>query len=166
MRLLTETCCGDSGTLGNSIELTPGVPLPIDVTLPVGYALGPGSELAARNVDTIAPGHPLESEETIPAGTILNATMVLPFGLSLTNEADEPDSDFKGYVMVSIISIIWTSPTPTVSCPFPCVIILPPTPYPPITPTPVLLTTTISTVKISTTGTLSVEIKLEITVPP
>ncbi|KAH8801778.1 hypothetical protein F5884DRAFT_904594 [Xylogone sp. PMI_703] len=166
MRLLTQTCGGSGGTLGNPILLPAGQPAPVDIMLPPGFIIPNGIHFTSREGDVITSGEQLVKQEAIPAGTPFSTDLIIPRDTSLTDEEDENESDFDDYVTVIITNTIWSETTMTVGCPFPCVIIFPPTIYPAITPTPVTLSTTISSTPFTTVVTPSVVTSPSITIPP
>jgi len=120
-RLITSTCCGTGGSVGNPIEIAAGVPLPMDIVLPAGYI--PNQPFVASDGTNITPGIALPRETTIPRGTVFQKPFVIPSGQSLRNGEGDDQGDDR---LIWIDPAIWDSESPEVQCFPPCTLVLPP----------------------------------------
>ncbi|KAL2060471.1 hypothetical protein VTL71DRAFT_9502 [Oculimacula yallundae] len=122
-RLITSTCCGIGGGVSSPIEISPGVPIPKELILPVGFT--PNQEVIGTDGQKHAPSQPFTEQVVVSAGTIFLFPFVIPPGLSLSNlytpGADDSGDDYTMY----IITTFWEGPH-TVSCSYPCTVLFPP----------------------------------------
>jgi hypothetical protein len=109
-RELTQTCCGNGGSLGTPILWPPGVAAPFAVPFPVGYIpnipfvvpLDAGLPATADNSQTIPCCVPLVVPVMIPPGWIPvpvgspGPGLIIPVGLPLSN-SDPPSTVGAGY---------------------------------------------------------------------
>ncbi|KAF2714297.1 glycoside hydrolase family 18 protein [Pleomassaria siparia CBS 279.74] len=122
-RLITSTCCGSGGSVGNPILIPAGVPTPMDIPLPAGFNppqsfIDPGGNIFPAN-------QPLPREVIIPQGTVFPQPFVIGPGTSLRQgEGDDQSSNSSNLVWLS--PEIWNDPNPSVQCFFPCTFVLPP----------------------------------------
>ncbi|KAJ9653598.1 hypothetical protein H2201_009128 [Coniosporium apollinis] len=120
-RLITSTCCGIGGSIGNPIEIAAGIPLPMDIVLPAGFV--PNQPFRSSDGTNIPAGIALPKETTIPRGTVFQSPFTIPAGQSLRNgEGDDQGDDG----LIWIDPAIWNSPNPEVQCYPPCTLVLPP----------------------------------------
>lgn len=119
-RLITSTCCGTGGSIGNPIEIPANVPTPIDIPLPAGFV--PNQDFTDSDNTNHPGGTALPSEATIPFGTVFPNPFVIPAGQPLRG-GEESDSDDEE---IWIHPSIWKSPSPTITCYIPCTFVLPP----------------------------------------
>jgi chitinase len=103
-RLITSTCCGNGGSVGNPIMIPAGVPFPIDVPLPPGFV--PNQDVRAASGERFAAGLPLHVEVSIQRGTKFPLGFLIPAGVVLRE--GEGDDEFDK-------SLIWIDPKSTAS---------------------------------------------------
>ncbi|KAF1814690.1 hypothetical protein P152DRAFT_512062 [Eremomyces bilateralis CBS 781.70] len=120
-RLITSTCCGDGGSIGNPIELPANIPIPLDIILPAGFV--PNQPFVATDGSTATAGSPLPRELTIPKGTVFSSPFIIPPGQPLREGEDDDTGDDA---ILWIDPAIWDDPNPTASCYPPCTLVLPP----------------------------------------
>ncbi|KAF2024263.1 hypothetical protein EK21DRAFT_104790 [Setomelanomma holmii] len=106
-RLITSTCCGTGGSIGNPFLIPAGVPVPMDIPLPAGFI--PSQPFKDPSGNTISANQPLPQETIIPCGT-----------------GDDQNSTSPGLIWLS--HDIWKEPNPQVQCYFQCTFVLPPWP--------------------------------------
>ncbi|KAH3998458.1 hypothetical protein HBI56_205010 [Parastagonospora nodorum] len=99
-RLITSTCCGTGGSVGNPIAIQPNVPTPMDIPLPAGFTPDQSFRDSSGNV--------------------------IPANQPLPREGDDQNSNSSSLVWLS--PEIWEDPNPEVQCLFPCTFVLPPWP--------------------------------------
>jgi len=100
-RLITGTCCGYGGSVGNPIFISPGVQLPVDIPLPAGYT--PTVSFNSTTGVTVPAGVILTIPEAIPAGTTLDQPgMTLPSNITLldTDPAGVQDNESPDNVLM------------------------------------------------------------------
>ncbi|KAF6841708.1 hypothetical protein CPLU01_00380 [Colletotrichum plurivorum] len=123
-RLITSTCCGVNGSVGNPIEIPAGVPVPMDIPLPGGFV--PNQPFTDADGKTIPANQPLPKETVLPRGTSFPSPFLI--------EPDKPLRVGENDDTVGNGSVIWLSPgiwdndRPEVSCYPPCTLVLPPWP--------------------------------------
>ncbi|KAF6823885.1 carbohydrate-binding module family 18 protein [Colletotrichum musicola] len=121
-RLITSTCCGVGGSVGNPIEIPAGVPVPMDIPLPGGFV--PNQPFTDADGKTIPANQPLPKETILPRGTSFPSPFLI--------EPDQPLRVGENDDTVGNGSVIWLSPgiwdndRPDVSCYPPCTLLLPP----------------------------------------
>ena len=122
-RLITSTCCGTGGSVGNPVLIPAGVPTPMDIPLPAGFT--PPQSFKDTNGNTIPANQVLPKETIIPKGTVFTQPFVIGPGGSLREgEGDDQSSNSSNLVWLS--PEIWNQPNPQVQCFFPCTLVLPP----------------------------------------
>ncbi|PVI00005.1 glycoside hydrolase family 18 protein [Periconia macrospinosa] len=122
-RLITSTCCGSGGSVGNPVLIPAGVPTPMDIPLPAGFI--PSESFKGRDGNTIPANQPLPREVIIPQGTVFSQPFVIGSGTSLREgEGDDQSSNSSNLVWLS--PEIWNDPNPSAQCFFPCTLVLPP----------------------------------------
>jgi hypothetical protein len=99
-RLITSTCCGTGGSLGNPIVIPAAEPVPLNIELPAGFV--PGESFSDINGVTHPAGEPLTSEATIPWGFVFLRPFVIPAGQPLRGGEDYDTGDGD---------LIWIDPT-------------------------------------------------------
>lgn len=148
-RLITSTCCGTGGSVGNPITIPAGVPTPMDIPLPAGFI--PNQAFTDPYGNIIPANQPLPKETTIPKGTTFTQLFLIPSGISLREgEGDDQNSNSSSLIWLSPET--WNRPDPQVQCFFPCTFVLPP--YPGFTTTidyPLITVTESGTVKTTLT---------------
>jgi hypothetical protein len=128
-RLITSTCCGYGGGVGNPIEISPGYALPRNLILPRGFV--PNQQVIDLDGRRYPAGVPLPQEIIVPRGTRFLFPFIIPPGLSLSNRFSdgdpEPDEDDDDNGVLYITSTFWEGPPPyTVTCDPPCTLVFPP----------------------------------------
>jgi chitinase len=122
-RLVTSTCCGNGGSVGNPILIPAGVATPMDIPLPAGFT--PPQSFTDLNGAIIPANQPLPRETIIPQGTTFTQPFVIGPGMSLRQgEGDDQSANSSNLVWLS--PEIWDSPNPQVQCFFPCTFVIPP----------------------------------------
>ena len=122
-RLITSTCCGTGGSVGNSVLIPAGVATPMDIPLPAGFT-PPQSFVDADGI-TVPANQPLPRETIIPRGTVFTQPFVIGPGSPLREgEGDDQSSNSSNLVWLS--PEIWNDHNPQVQCFFPCTLVLPP----------------------------------------
>ncbi|KAK3296411.1 pectate lyase superfamily protein-domain-containing protein [Chaetomium fimeti] len=164
MRLITSTCCGVGGSIGNPVTIQPGASIPRPLILPQGFA--PNQPVTDANTGITYPaGQPLEDEVTIDGGTTFPFPFSIPAGQPFSDtftpdEFKDDDDDDEDNNILYITSDFWDQPH-TVFCHYPCTLIFPPwTITTTFTPPP--FTTTVSGTVFSTTPPPQTTEKLKI----
>lgn len=122
-RLITSTCCGTGGSIGNPIEIPSGVATPRDIELPAGFV--PNQPITGKDGKTYPADKKLPGEVIIPQGTVFPKPFVIPAGQPLRG-GEDGDDDQEGD-MIWISPEIWREPNPVVVCSdFPCTLQFPP----------------------------------------
>ncbi|KAF2661571.1 glycoside hydrolase family 18 protein [Lophiostoma macrostomum CBS 122681] len=122
-RLITSTCCGTGGSIGNPILIPAGIPTPMDIPLPPGFV--PPQSFTDPDGHIIPAGQPLPKETIIPGGTVFSHPFLIGPGVPFhEGEGEDRNSNSSHWVWLS--PEIWKSPNPQVQCYFPCVLFLPP----------------------------------------
>ncbi|KAF1942660.1 hypothetical protein EJ02DRAFT_345196 [Clathrospora elynae] len=151
-RLITSTCCGTGGSVGNPILIPAGVRTPMDIPLPPGFV--PPQSFRDADGNLVPANQPLPRETIIPQGTIFTQPFVIAPGSSL-REGEGEDQNSNSSNLVWLSPEIWNDPNPNVQCMFPCTFVL--LPY-------TSFTTTIDYPRITVTESGS--IKTTLTFPP
>lgn len=122
-RLISSTCCGEGGSLGNPLAIPTGVPLPVPIQLPAGFT--PNQDFKGQDGKTYPSGKPLPNDVLIPSGTVFPKTpFVIPAGQSLTDDESEISGNSE---LIWIDPKIWDDDHPTVYCDdYPCTFQFPP----------------------------------------
>ncbi|KAF1817732.1 glycoside hydrolase family 55 protein [Dissoconium aciculare CBS 342.82] len=146
-RLITSTCCGTGGSLGNPLLIPKGVTTYIPIELPAGFV--PGQAFVGQDGVTYPKGVALPRNVIIPVGTTFANGFTIPAGQALASGEDNgpPPGD-----LIWIDPKIWQQPNPKVACDiFPCTFKFPPwtgatstLDYPKMTVTNGTFTTTIT----------------------
>lgn len=123
-RLITSTCCGTGGSLGNPILISPGLPLPMDIPLPSGFI--PNQPFIDRDGNSVPSGVPLPKETVIPRGTSFPSPFTIPAGQPFRE--GEGDDAVNNSTTIWISPNIWDSDHPQLKCFPPCTFVLPPWP--------------------------------------
>ena len=123
-RLITSTCCGTGGSLGNPILISPGLPLPMDIPLPSGFI--PNQPFIDRDGNSVPSGVPLPKETVIPRGTSFPSPFTIPAGQPFRE--GEGDDTVNNSTTIWISPNIWDSDHPQLKCFPPCTFVLPPWP--------------------------------------
>jgi chitinase len=122
-RLITSTCCGNGGSVGNPVLIPAGIATPMDIPLPAGFT--PPQSFTDPSGIVVPANQPLPRETIIPQGTVFTQPFVIAPGASLRQgEGDDQNSNSSNLVWLS--PEIWNSPNPQVQCFFPCTFVLPP----------------------------------------
>ncbi|KAH7091907.1 hypothetical protein FB567DRAFT_557562 [Paraphoma chrysanthemicola] len=150
-RLITSTCCGTGGTVGNPITIQPNVPTPMDIPLPAGFT--PNQSFRDTSGTVVPANQPLPRETIIPRGTTFTQPFKIPSGMPLRQGESDDQSTNSSLIWLS--PEIWDNQNPEVQCLFPCTFVLPPWPS---------YTTTIDYPRI--TVTRSGTIQTTLTFPP
>ncbi|KAF9696769.1 hypothetical protein EKO04_005748 [Ascochyta lentis] len=122
-RLITSTCCGTGGSVGNPVLIPANVATPMDIPLPADFT--PPQSFKDSDGNTIPANQPLLKETIIPKGTVFAQTFFIGPGGSLREgEGEDQSSNSSNLVWLSLE--IWKEPNPQVQCFFPCTFVLPP----------------------------------------
>jgi chitinase len=122
-RLITSTCCGSGGSVGNPILIPAGNPTPMDIPLPAGFT--PNEEFKDPDGNNIPANKPLPKETILPQGTTFTKPFVIAPGEELKNgEGDETN----GTNLIWLSPEVWNTDPPDVQCNFPCTFVFPPYP--------------------------------------
>jgi chitinase len=122
-RLITSTCCGTGGSVGNPVLIPARVPTPMDIPLPSGFI--PPQPFTDADGVLIPANQPLPRETIIPQGTIFTQPFVIAPG-SLLHEGEGEDQNSNSSNLVWLSPEIWNDPNPHAQCFFPCTFVLPP----------------------------------------
>ena len=121
-RLISSTCCGTGGSLGNPVTIPAQVPVPLDIELPAGFV--PPQPFVDTNGVTHPANQPRPSEATIPRGTVFPEPFVIPAGQPLHGGEDTTTGDGD---VIWVDPKIWGEPNPVVTCTaLPCTLLFPP----------------------------------------
>lgn len=123
-RLITSTCCGVGGSVGNPIEIPAGVPVPLDIPLPSGFV--PNQPFTDADGKTIPANQPLPKETILPRGTSFPSPFLIEPDQPL--RVGENDDTFGNGSVIWLSPGIWNNDNPDVSCYPPCTLVLPPWP--------------------------------------
>lgn len=111
-QLITSTCCGTGGTVGNPITIQPNVPTPMDIPLPAGFT--PNQPFQDTSGKIIPSNQPLAKETIIPRGTIFTQPFTIPSGMPLRQGENDDQSSNSSLIWLS--PEIWEDLNPEVQC--------------------------------------------------
>ncbi|EMD61573.1 carbohydrate-binding module family 18 protein [Bipolaris sorokiniana ND90Pr] len=103
--LITSTCCGTGGSVGNPVLIPANVPTPMDIPLPAGFT--PPQSFKDSSGNTVPTNEPLPKETPFVIG---------PGSPLREGEGDDQSSNSSNL----------KDPNPQVQCFFPCTFVLPP----------------------------------------
>lgn len=96
-RLITSTCCGKGGSVGNPVLIPAGVATPMNIPLPPGFI--PPQSFRDPDGNVIPANQPLPRETIIPQGTVFTQPFVIGPGSSLRQgEGDDQNSNSSNLV--------------------------------------------------------------------
>lgn len=120
-RLISSTCCGVGGSLGNPIVIPANTPVPMDIILPAGFV--PNQDFSDRNGQNHPGGTRLPSDTILPIGAIFPIPFIIPAGQPLRNEDEDQGNNGS---LIYIDPKIWNEENPEIQCYWPCTFVLPP----------------------------------------
>jgi hypothetical protein len=121
-RLISSTCCGSGGSLGNPIAIPSDVDTYLPIELPAGFV--PNQAFIGEDGMSHPKGIALPSPATIPVGTTFSSPFIIPGGQPL---AQGEDSEPGSGDIIWLDPKIWGEPNPQIACDnFPCTFKFPP----------------------------------------
>lgn len=148
MRLITSTCCGVGGSIGNPVVIPAANRIAQPLILPQGFI--PNQPITDDQSGIMyGPGAPLPKEVIIGTGTAFPVPFNIPAGQPFSDTFTPHEyKDDGSNATLYIVSDFWEKPH-TVFCNYPCTLVFPPyTTTSTWTPTP--LTTVVSETEFTT----------------